>query len=360
MNRIANSLSLIIGSILILLAALAFATMKWPFIIFIGLFFLIIPGIFLMMTPTLFLWVGIFSVPWFATRLFLRGYRNEGLATLPAVGIPAGLGIAALIIVSWIIVAPSRSAAEARLAEFHLSNVVPASKIKLHGDVKLETERASWATDRKMQVNGVEVFACDSNCIWLLSDGGAASVTVNEIGWPVSFTRLKNGRFALSGGAMTYRLMPKGKCDPGSPEMQLDVAPYTLTDPRAAARWRRRVLAGHCLQAGPAAKDQEFVLRAGHWLKRSGFSSYPDSTVWERVPEGMEATFSEIRDKRGRVLMRDYRPSAEALAIPLGLGAEEIGDEYGWARTYLPESKERDPTLKFQRLFKAIAPQPTA
>lgn len=359
MNRVAHSLSVVIGPTLVLFAMLAFATMKWPFIILIGFFFLIIPGLFLMMTPTLFLWIGIFSVPWFTTRLFLRGYRNEGLATLPAVGIPAGLGLAALIIVSWIIVAPSRSAAEARLAKFHLSNVVPPSKVKLYGDVKLETERNSWATDRKMQVNGVEVLACDPNCIWLLSDGGAASVTVNEIGWPVSFVQLKHGRFALSGAAMTYRLRPKGKCDPGSPEMQLDDAPYTLTDPRAAARWRERVLAGHCLQAGPAAKDQEFVLRAGHWLGSSPFSSYPDSTVWERVPDGMEATFSEIRDKRGRVLMRDYRPSAQALAAPLSLGAEEIGDEYGWARTYLPESRERDPRLKFQRLFDAIAPQPT-
>lgn len=358
MNRLAHNLSCALGPILALLAMLAFATMKWPFIIFIGLFFLIIPGLFLMITPTLFLWVGIFSVPWFATRLFLRGYRNEGLSTLPAVGIPAGLGVAALIIVSWIVVMPSRSAAKARLAEFDLSNVVSAGKIKLYGDVRLETDRGIWATDRKMQVNGKEVFACDSNCIWLLSDGGAASVTVNEIGWPVSFAQLKSGTFALSGRAMTYRLMPKGECDPGSPEMLLDDAPYTVADPPAASRWRQRVLASHCLQPGSASKDQEFVLRAGRWLMSNRSRPYRESTVWERVPGQIEATFSEIRDKRGRVLMRDYRPSAEALAIPLGLGADEIGDEYGWARTNLPEPRESDPTLKFQRLFKAIAPQP--
>jgi len=352
MNRLASSLSRLFAATLLLLAILAFIAIMWPISVLVGLFLLFIPGIILIIAPTLFLWASLFCAPWFATRVFLRAHRSEGLATLPAVGIPAALGIATFLIVSWDIVAPSRSLAEARLEAYALPNVTPKSRIKLHGNVRLDFDKGVWATADLAKINGREVYACDANCIWLLSDGGADSVTVNANPNRMEFAQVKRANLPLSPAAMTYQLRPKGMCDGDIPDMEFRAAPYWFRRQAQASTWQSKVRNQSCIQAIPIQRSHDFLLRAGDLYVRGD----SDADPWTRTPSGMDAEFSEIRNADGKILMRDYRLSTKALMWPIAIDYEPIFDRrHGWVRQNYPNDLDKDTFLKYKILFRNIS-----
>lgn len=315
---------------LLITGALALIAVTMPSLVVIGLF-LIVPGLILGLAPTAFVWGCIYAAIYWLLRIVV----GERVATLVAIPV-----LAAAI---WAIPQPSISLARVTVAKYDLTDMAPAQPIRPVGDIRIDS--ASVGTDNGNYERGeIRRYSCDNRCLALLFEPGVRSVTVNGVE-KLSFEQVRDGVGPLLPAAQTYRLLPKGKCDDGghNPDIESRHGQFgkTLEDNRAmSADWKLRLIAEVCLQGDPPIAHHDLLLRMGRWSSDLDRNSH--NTSWSLIPNGADADFAEARTGTGKLLMRVFNLRTYALSMPLfvnGTGGLE-NFRFGWGRSVLPKGTD--------------------
>jgi len=282
---------------------LAFIALKAPAVVAAGLF-LIVPGLILLAAPTIFLYSAMFA---------LLRYLLPARPGLPGLMLNAIAALLSLMF-GWVIAQPVAIVERRAFARANLPEILPASPVKLAGNIRLELPKNSFSVKDTPE-------NCRALCAALLDTPGVESVTLAETGRPVETASL------------VFRLIQRGSdrsrgAYPVNPEEILDDLPTREEKP-----WNPR---GDEARLAAKRKDGQAVA-AGWGLRLSSSQKLvaerarieADQTIriTEDRPPSKDISISRVEiSDHGRALMRRSIVVGTALVSPLvisGTGSPE-------------------------------------
>ena len=289
-----NPFGVILKLWLIVWGILAFIALGVPGVVAGGMFF-IVPGLILIAAPTIFLYSAMFAVLRYLlpTRPGLPGLTLNAIAAV----LPLMLG--------WVVAQPVAIVERRAFARANLPEVLPASPVKLAGNIRLELPKNSFSVKDTPE-------NCRALCAALLDTPGVETVTLAETGQPVQ------------AASLVFRLIPRGSdrsrgAYPVEPEEILDDLPPGEAKPwnpredetRRAARRKdgQAVAAGWGLRL---SSSQKLV------AERARIEADQTIRITEDRPPGKRISISRVEIlQNGGAQMRRSIVIGRALTAPL-------------------------------------------
>ena len=293
-----------------------------PGLVIIGFFLLVIPGLILSLLPTAFVYGLIFTIGW----AFARTAVGDGLAIVA--------GIAAVAVVTFTAVLPTRMIDLATYRASLLDEVAPASQIAIKGHVRFDLRHprlsASYVPGT-LYTAGQAGFACKEWCLAALFTPGVTMVTIDK--WSA------DGAASLE--ARSFWLDSRPGC---TSKVVLD--PDAIRSPLGndyedgkmlAAQWAIKLASEHCLVEMPAMQRPDFTI-----IERdSSTGNRPDDWSFGR---GMLRTTTVEIFAETRLVHRAHQSILNTLASFLH-AAPDGGMEnfrFGWGRATVSSNGGHD------------------
>jgi hypothetical protein len=309
----------LIAAYLLVTGPVAAVAVLFPGLVILGFYLLIIPGVVLSFAPTAFFWGCVFGVCWFAVKARLGDTVGTVL-------------IAGAVAVSFLfgVTLPFRAAGEALYRDTLQPDVIPANRIGMAGDVRVDLPRPRWDNVNKRDTPKKRGFACDNLCVALLFTPGVKSVTINR-------SSGSNDAQAFDPEAKTYWLVPKGQCVDGGlvPDLEGRAGLFRTTpaEGRAlVARWEFWLNKDFCLQRSSPIGRHDILIRHRR-------ESAPVKLVkgWSLVSRVALSDEIEMQDAGGAVLFRRFKLNVSIPTRWLWVrfeGGPTTG-HFGWGRDIL-------------------------
>jgi hypothetical protein len=318
---------------LVVTGGLSLLVLAMPWLVLIGLMALILPGLILGLMPTAFMWGLGFAIPWFLFRSVL----GDHLAIIPSLLIAAAL--------FWFVPAPSIATSKARLAQSDRPMVLPAGKIRLSGDIRLEApllelEKQPPGAPYDAAEIAQRPYVCDALCAALLATPGVESVTVNAGG------KTWEGVAPLTTHARTFRVVPKARCSgPSVRPHNADALEIKRPTPPGGimqglvqtlqAEWDVRLSTTDCIVAESPRTEYDFIIRKHDY--RAFEEESPKRPEDSLRPLAVWVRRIELTDGTGKLLLSKTLATTRALVQPLMITPEGGMENFrfGFARREL-------------------------
>ena len=302
-----------------------------PVLVVLGLFALYVPGALMSLLPTAFVWASIFAIAWY----YLRGLTK---AIDPAIA-----SFFATVVILLLVPLPALLVSKWRIAANAQQDVIPAERIKLTGDIRLDF--ASPRQDHRRVARlprNIQPYACDMVCIALLLAPDVRTVTIKRSQPPRDAVQAD----FLDKRARTYRLVSKTECAAGTAADENPWAGGSLLGQSAQDRERAKALllaklsSNYCLASEQPINHIDFRIREVRKTVPDG----PWPGRWSLVPSPASVKSFVIDDDTGQVLARINRVKARSLQHPLWveLGGGLSGPRFQWARRWISDGRTPD------------------
>lgn len=311
---------------LILIGIAALIALAMPeLVVILGLIGLLLG---LVLTP--FLWGCIFAICWWGAKAFYGGTRRAVAA-------------AALLTMAVAVAIPGATRVAGDLA-YRLSmrpDLVPARRIPVRGDVRLDRPGKRWDNINSQGVAGLRGFACDNLCVALLFAPGVTSVTVDDSDH-FSAREHRDGSGGFDIEARTYRLLPKARCRGRGLRPDLEgragLFPASLEGGSALnAQWNLRFANDVCLVRSRPIGNRDVLIRQGRYGDNLRAGS-----DWGFGFTGPEIDYVEIRNAVGNTLLRRFRSAVSVLGPILYVGSRGGIENFrfGWGRQTIANTSD--------------------